>query len=79
MTSSRIEFTLKVCDECDSTYNAETSAMAALCPECAHWLYGYASCEHVFEATDAGRRCTRCGWDGSRSAYIRKLSGYGVE
>ena len=65
----------KVCDECGSTYNTETSAMVALCPECAHWLYGYPPCEHVFEMTDAGNRCTRCAWDGSRSAYIRELIG----
>lgn len=65
----------KACDECGSTYNAETSAMAALCPECAHWLYGYASCEHVFEDSATGKRCVRCAWDGSRSKYIRSLIG----
>ena len=52
--------------------------MSALCPECAHWLYGYPPCEHVFEASDAGKRCTRCGWDGSQSAYVRKLIGIGA-
>jgi predicted RNA-binding Zn-ribbon protein involved in translation (DUF1610 family) len=61
----------KRCDECDSIYFADSSALAQLCPECAHHLYGYANCDHAF----AERRCVRCGWDGSRSAYLRSKLG----
>lgn len=59
------------CDECGSRYRADTSKMTALCPECAHWLYGYDKCEH--DMRDG--RCTRCNWDGSVSAYVAKLRG----
>lgn len=52
-----------VCDECGSRYHAGASAMAALCPECAHRLYGYPNCPHAF----ANGRCRHCGWDGSRT------------
>lgn len=46
--------------------------MAALCPECAHWLYGYPNCDHQF----AQGVCRHCDWDGSVAAFIknRKLS-----
>lgn len=60
---------MKSCDECGSTYFADSSAMSSLCTECAHHLYGYPVCEHDFRE----HRCTRCGWDGSRSEYIRGL------
>ena len=43
--------------------------MLALCPECAHHLYGHPNCTHSF----LGGRCSLCGWDGSRSAYVEKL------
>lgn len=43
--------------------------MSELCPECAHLLYGYPNCSHVW--TEG--RCTACGWDGSQSAYIRRI------
>jgi len=59
----------RTCDECGSAYFADASAMAALCPECAHHLYGYDPCEHDF----IGGRCARCGWDGSRSPFVRGL------
>ena len=59
----------KGCDECGSAYFSETSQMKDLCPECAHHLYGYAVCLHAF----VDGRCARCGWDGSRSAYVRSL------
>ncbi|TPL00278.1 hypothetical protein FJ567_15125 [Mesorhizobium sp. B2-4-16] len=59
----------KTCDECGSTYFAETGTMANLCPECAHRLYGYANCDHRLE----NGRCLACGWDGSRSEYIAQL------
>ncbi|WP_438025384.1 hypothetical protein [Sorangium sp. So ce233] len=56
-----------LCDECGSTYFTDSSQMAGLCAECAHHLYGYPECVHAF----VERRCSRCGWDGSRSAYLR--------
>ena len=57
------------CEECGSAYVARTSAMAGLCPECAHHLYSYPACDH--EMTDG--RCAKCGWDGSVSAYVKGL------
>jgi predicted RNA-binding Zn-ribbon protein involved in translation (DUF1610 family) len=59
----------RCCDECGSDYLAESSQMLSLCPECAHHLYGCLWCPHLF----AGGRCSRCGWDGSVSAHLRKL------
>lgn len=59
----------KICDECGSAYRNSASLMAALCPECAHQLYGYAACGHEMVAG----RCRICGWDGSVSAYIASL------
>lgn len=56
----------KTCDECGSAFGKAASAMAGLCQECAHRLYGYAPCAHSF----ADGRCTRCGWDGSVSAFV---------
>ena len=61
--------THKTCDECGSTYVARTSQMTALCPECAHILYGYPPCNHIF----AENRCTLCHWDGSVSDHVRGL------
>jgi predicted RNA-binding Zn-ribbon protein involved in translation (DUF1610 family) len=58
----------KRCDECGSDYFADSSAMAQLCPECAHLLYAYPICEHNF----ADGRCTRCGWDGSLSRLSKE-------
>lgn len=58
---------LRRCDECGSDYFADSSQMAKLCPECAHLLYGHPPCAHSFDH----RRCTACGWDGSRSDYLR--------
>jgi hypothetical protein len=58
---------VKRCDECGSTYSAQSSQMAQLCPECAHALYGYPACDHTF----ANGRCLTCGWDGSRSTFAR--------
>jgi len=56
------------CDECGSAFIAERSAMAGLCAECAHQLYGYPACAHAFE----GGRCAQCGWDGSVSEFLAK-------
>ena len=58
-----------VCDECGSEYFASKSKMASLCPECAHVLYGYENCDHVFE----NGKCALCLWDGSVSEYIKGL------
>ena len=57
------------CDECGSPFRAERSAMAGLCAECAHLIYGYDACRHEF----VDGRCRRCGWDGSTSAYTALL------
>lgn len=59
----------RTCDECGSTYLASSSQMASLCPECAHILYGYPNCAHIFRAG----KCVKCLWDGSRSEYIRSM------
>lgn len=67
----RIRKGLALCDECGSEYYASASQMDGLCPECAHILYGYEACHHVFE----DGKCTLCLWDGSRSEYIRSLIG----
>ena len=58
-----------VCDECGSEFFTNASKMSNLCPECAHYLYGYPNCRHVFK----NGRCIRCGWDGSESDYIKRL------
>jgi predicted RNA-binding Zn-ribbon protein involved in translation (DUF1610 family) len=63
------------CDECGTDYFAAASQMVSLCPECAHWLYGYARCAHDF----GPGRCSRCGWDGSASAYVRGLQAQAPE
>ena len=55
------------CDECGSTFRKSASKMKYLCPECAHILYGYPPCQHVFEKG----RCIYCDWDGKRSEYIK--------
>src|SRR5437762_9950435 len=60
----------KPCDECGSIYFAAASSMSQLCPECAHHLYGYRNCSHSF----VNERCSLCGWDGSRSSYIKRLT-----
>jgi ribosomal protein L37AE/L43A len=59
-----------ICDECGSPYFQHASQMAAICPECAHLLYGYPACVHDFG--DAGR-CKQCGWNQARSKYTQKL------
>ena len=57
------------CNECGSDYLSDRSPMASLCPECAHWLYGYPPCAHEF----VNGRCSQCGWDGAVSAYVLEL------
>ena len=58
-----------ICSECESRFLKTSSKMVALCPECAHVIYGYPNCEHVFK----NGRCVICHWDGSRSKYIKTL------
>ena len=60
---------IRTCDECGSAYLTSASQMASLCPECAHILYGYPYCEHVFRDGE----CVKCLWNGSRSEYLRLL------
>lgn len=55
------------CDECGSEFLKSSSKMMALCPECAHILYGYPNCPHTFK----NGRCIYCHWDGSQSEYIK--------
>ena len=62
-----------ICDECGSEFLKSTSKMMALCPECAHVLYGYPNCAHDFK----NGRCIYCHWDGSQSEYIKGLKGNG--
>ena len=56
---------IKICSECGSGFRAAASKMSGLCPECAHVLYGYENCAHVFE----NGRCVKCLWDGSRTPF----------
>lgn len=57
------------CDECRSLFFYDASHLPGLCPECAHWLYGYPNCKHSF----VNSRCEQCGWDGSTSPFIEGL------
>lgn len=61
---------VSVCDECGSAFLRSSSKMESLCPECAHILYGYPNCAHVF----VQGKCRKCLWDGSRSPYVLSLS-----
>ncbi len=58
-----------ICAECGSKFLLASSKMESLCPECAHFLYGYPNCEHVFE----NGKCIKCGWNGNHSEYIKSL------
>lgn len=57
------------CDECGGDYFTASSHMWKLCSECAHYLYGYPLCEHAF----VDQKCSKCGWSGTRSAYITHI------
>lgn len=63
-----IENKIGVCNECGSEFFNSASKMSSLCPECAHILYGYENCKHIFE----NGRCMRCGWNGNISEYMQK-------
>ena len=60
-----------ICDECGSEFLLSSSKMKALCPECAHILYGYENCGHVFK----NGRCEKCLWDGSKSHFTKNIQG----
>ena len=64
---------IATCDECASDYYADASPMDALCPECAHLLYGYPGCDHVL----VDGRCARCRWNGATSPYLRSRTDKG--
>lgn len=66
----KMEKEIAKCDECGSEYYAGSSLMKSICPECAHALYGYTNCAHVFE----NGRCILCYWDGRKSKFTEKLS-----
>ena len=55
------------CDECGSEFLKSISKMKRLCPECAHILYGYPGCNHIFK----NGRCIYCYWNGKQSEYIK--------
>jgi|GEM_PF-826184 len=55
-----------ICDECGSAFHPKATKMAGLCAECAHRLYAYLACAHVF----AGGSYAKCGWDGGVSAFL---------
>lgn len=58
-----------LCDECGSKYFKVSSKMKKLCLECAHILYGYPKCNHMFKKG----RCIYCYWDGKQSGYIEGI------
>lgn len=60
---------IKICDECESEYYADTSEMRKLCPDCSHYLYGYPNCKHEFNSG----RCTKCFWNGESTNFILGL------
>lgn len=58
-----------ICDECGSAFIKASSRMEKLCPECAHILYGYPKCCHIFE----NGKCMYCYWNGKHSEFIKSL------
>lgn len=63
------EAKITICEECGSEFLKKSSKMERLCPECAHILYGYPSCSHIFK----NGKCIYCYWDGKQSEYINLL------
>ncbi len=61
---------LSICVECESNYFKGSSEMMSLCPNCAHKLYGYDNCDHIFEQGI----CIECGWNGKNSHYLNSRS-----
>jgi len=64
-----MEKEILVCSECKSEYFKETSEMEGMCPNCAHYLYGYQNCIHEF----VNDRCINCYWNGCSSNYVNGL------
>lgn len=60
---------IRICDECESEFNKDSSKMKKLCPECSSILYGYSNCEHIF----IENRCEKCYWNGNSSEYIKNM------
>lgn len=58
-----------MCDECGSAYEQSSSQMSSVCPECAHYIYGYENCAHEF----SNGQCNKCKWDGSTTPYIESI------
>lgn len=58
-----------ICVECGSEFLKSKSKMASLCTECAHVLYGYEKCDHIFEKG----QCIKCLWNGQQSEYVKSL------
>lgn len=58
-----------ICEECGSEFLKSRSKMMSLCTECAHILYGYEKCDHVFE----NGKCVKCLWDGKQSEFVKSL------
>lgn len=56
---------IEICDECDIPYFEHSSKMARLCPHCAHILYGYPDCEHIFE----NGKCIKCLFQQNEQEY----------
>ena len=69
MTDNYKQKELVICDECGSEFLKGSSYMMNLCPECAHYLYGYPNCDHIFK----NGKCIYCYWDRSESDYIKWL------
>ncbi len=57
------------CVECGSEFLRSKSKMKELCPECAHRLYGYENCNHIFK----NGKCVICLWNGNQSDYTKNL------
>jgi len=64
-----VDIEISKCSECNSSFKKDASEMIALCPECAHYLYGYENCAHKME----NGACKKCLWDGSTSEYVKGL------
>ncbi|MGL1900606.1 MAG: hypothetical protein OCC49_00630 [Fibrobacterales bacterium] len=59
------------CKECGSSFYHMSDSAEHICAECAHVLYGYKNCSHIFREG----HCVLCFWDKSESEYVRHLKG----
>ena len=62
-----VKFDKQICSECQSEFYTSVSKMKGLCPECAHYLYGYKNCKHQFK----NGRCVKCFWNGNHSNFSK--------